>query len=296
MKMIMQEVDKIEVIESLKNEDFSWALKEMNVEKFWENTKGENIKIAIIDTGIDMNHIDLKDNIKATINMHNRTTDVTDSFGHGSHVAGLLVGKNTGVAPEAELYIAKVLDDKGNGSMANVLDGITFAINYEVDILCMSLGVPHKLPKILIDRIEEAYRNNITIVCASGNSNINQVEYPAFLENVIGVGGVDKDLNRASFSNYGWEMDLVAPSTEILSTYKDGKYAKMSGTSMASPLVAGAIALIKSYFKKEYGKNLSPSEIKEILKSLNEEKTEELGYGFIDMCKILKICINISNK
>ena len=280
----MQQLGIIEIVNSLDGlPEIDWGVKTINAHKVWDKTMGEGVKVAVIDTGVDMTHPDL--NIKASVNMHTRTTNVTDEFGHGTHVAGLIAGKNTGVAPKSDLYIAKVLDGEGRGSMANVLDGITFAINYKVDILCMSLGTPRELPLILKDRIEQAYREGITIVCATGNSNVNSVEYPAVYDNVIAVGGINKDLERASFSNYGDGTDLLAPSVEILSTFKDNNYARMGGTSMASPLVAGGIALIISHYRNQ-GIELSPSDIRDILLQLGK-RTRDFGYGILDLGKIL---------
>lgn len=284
--MIHRGIDNIKIINSLDDmSNTNWGISAIKADKLWNKTMGENVKIALIDTGVDVKHQDISESIKLTINMHNRTTDVTDIYGHGTHVAGLLVGKRTGIAPKAELYVAKVLDDKGNGSMANILDGITFAINLNVDILCMSLGIPYELPQILEERIQSAYRKGITIVCATGNSN-SSVEYPAKLKNVIGVGGIDKDLNRAKFSNYGYDMDVVAPAVDILSTHLENKYAYISGTSMASPLVAGGIALVKSYYRQK-GIEISPNEMLDLFKKINNKKTEEYGYGVFDLTKLI---------
>jgi subtilisin family serine protease len=287
-QLLDSKLNEVKIIEDVKPNTVDWGIKAINADKVWRKTQGEGVKIAIIDTGIDVNHPDLKDNIKGAINMFDHTTDVTDDWFHGTAVAGIIAGSGKagvkGVAPKAELYIAKVLDKNGNGSLANVMDGITFAINYEVDILCMSLGVTQKLPPILEERIKEAHRNGITIVCATGNRN-TAVEYPAYYDEVIAVGGLNKDLERAEFSNYGWETDVVAPAVEILSTYPDGKYVKASGTSFSSPLVAGAIALLISYHRKK-GKELTPDEIKTIL---TQEKEREIytGYGIIDIRKLL---------
>lgn len=284
----MEQLEKVEIINSIDNLDVDWSLQVLNIPKIWSKTRGEGVSIAVMDTGVDMRHRDLIKSVKGNINMHNKTRDVTDEHGHGTHVAGLIAGSNTGVAPETELYIAKVLNNKGLGTMANVLDGITFAINYNVDILCISLGITSNLPIIMQERILEAYNHGITIVCATGNSNTN-VEYPAFYDHIIGVGGVNRNLERAEFSNYGNGIDFVAPSTEILSTYKDSNYARMSGTSMASPIIAGIIALIISYNRKK-GIELSPREIKEILiNNANKEWNEYVGWGLIDTKKIFNI-------
>jgi subtilisin family serine protease len=282
----MRELHEVEILDE-KPEGLDWSLEAINVKNAWDATKGEGVKVVVIDTGIDMTHPDF--NLKMTVNMHNRTKNVTDDYGHGSHVAGLIAGEYTGVAPNVDLYIAKVLDNKGHGSMANVSDGITMAINIKADILCMSLGVPYDLPVAVKQKLEDAHSRGMTIVCAVGNSGKNKVEYPAFYDYVISVGGVGKDLKKASFSNFSKEVDIVAPAVEVLSTYKDGNYARMSGTSMASPLVAGAIALLISDAKNK-GINLSPKDIKNIIATrLNEKHSYDYGWGVLDVAKLLKL-------
>lgn len=259
-----------------------WGLSIIGIPQAWTKTKGEGVNVAVIDTGVDMSHPDLKNNIKSAIDMHTKTIGVTDDYGHGTMVTGLI----TSVAPMANLHVAKVLDAKGLGSMGHVMDGITFAINNQVDILCMSLGVNRRLPLILEERIREAHRQGIIIVCATGNDGVKPPEYPAFYDFVIGVGGIDKDGNRATFSNFGTEMDIVAPAVDILSTHLDGKYSRMTGTSFASPLVAGGIALMKSHYRQK-GKELTHADVIELFKGLSERKTKEYGYGIFDLTKLM---------
>jgi subtilisin family serine protease len=284
--MIMKELNDVEIFQSLPD-DSNHALKMINVEEAWKKTKGKGVKIAVIDTGVDMTHPDLIHSLRIMINMHNRTTDVSDEYGHGSHVAGLLTGLYTGVAPEADLYIAKVLNDEGQGTMANVSDGIAFAINCGVDVLCMSLGVPFDLPTALKQKLYDAEAKGITVVCAVGNGNKNTLEYPSKYDEIVAVGGVDENYQRARFSNFGKEIDIVAPSVNILSTYKDNNYAKMSGTSMASPLVAGAIALLIADSRSK-GIELKPKEIREIISTrLNLDHSYDYGWGVLDVAKLL---------
>jgi subtilisin family serine protease len=274
-----------EILDSIDIGVTDWGLDIINAPSFWDITKGEGVKVAVIDTGIDTEHPELKHAIKKTIDLRGHTGNVNDEFGHGTHVAGLIAGLNTGVAPSSELYIAKVLDDYGFGDMMNIMDGITFAINHEVDILCMSLGITRELPMAVKQRLLKAHKQGISIVCASGNRGFNGLNYPSFYDEIIAVGGIDKNLERASFSNYGKELDVVAPAVDILSTYKDGKYARLTGTSMATPLVAGGIALIKSHYRKQ-GIELSPIEIKNMIKKLGK-KNHYVGHGVFDLEKLI---------
>lgn len=273
-------LNRVEIINN-PNEHLNWGLEAINARKMWDKTKGEGVKVLIIDTGIDTNHKDLKHAYKYGINMFEKSNNVTDEYGHGTHVAGIIAGLSTGVAPNVDLYVAKVLNDKGLGSMASVMDGITSAINLNIDVLCMSLGINRELPIILKERIALAYDSGINIVCATGNDGIDKPLYPAFMNEVIGVGGIGRDLTMAEFSNYGEQMDILAPSVEILSTYKDGQYAKMTGTSFASPFVAGAIALLISYNRKR-GIELKPEDIRYKLKYLKDNNN-----GIMDLSKLM---------
>jgi subtilisin family serine protease len=260
-------LEKREIVDSI-TDDLDWGLKAINAPEVWMKTKGEGVKILLIDTGIDTDHKDLKDSFKIGYNFFERNNDVEDVEGHGSHVAGVLVGKHTGVAPEAELHVVKVLNNSGKGTFASVMDGITYAINYRFDIICMSLGIPFEPSSFFQERFAQAHNAGITMVCATGNQGDSEALYPAKMNEVIAVGGLDKELSVASFSN--GEYDVLAPSVEILSTYMNGKYARLTGTSMASPLVAGSIALMISHYRKQ-GRELTPSEIKNRIKSLENQ-------------------------
>lgn len=280
-------INDIEIVDSIDDGYIDWGVNAINAPSVWHLTKGEGVKVAIIDTGIDTNHREFEGKIKGKFNMlGDKGTDVTDGYGHGTHVAGLIAGERTGVAPNAELYIAKVLNDRGYGSYANILDGISFAINNKVDILTMSLGMNDKLPLILEKKIRLAISRGITIVCATGNAGKKPIDYPARYDEVIAVGGLDRDLRRADFSNFELrKIDTSAPAVEILSTWKDNNYARLTGTSMASPLVAGGLALVKSYYRKK-GVELSPQDMKQMLTNLGEYDRWH-GYGLFDLTKLI---------
>lgn len=271
---MINNVDNIKILDNLED---SWSLEAINLKDIQKITKGEGVKIVTIDSGADVNHVEYKDRVKSTFNMIDKNYDVTDDLGHGTHVAGLLVGENTGVAPMADLHVIKVLDKNGEGMMGDVLDGITHAINIKADVLCISLGIQNDMPLIIKQRIIQAYEAGITIVCSVGNDSSPKPRYPASMSEVIGVGGLDKDMNLAKFSNRGY--DVLAPSIDILSAHKDGKYAIMSGTSMASPLVAGAIALLISHYRKH---NIKLS-VKDIMNILNKN----LDSKKLDLSKII---------
>ena len=281
-------IGQVKIIDSIDDGYIDWGVETINAPKLWKYTKGEGVKVVVIDTGIDMEHEDFSGRIKGTVNGFDKSTRlVTDDYGHGTHVAGIIAGAKTGVAPEVDLYVSNVLDSSGRGTVATVIDGISYAINIKADILCMSLGMPKKLPQIMEQRIKKATQEGVIVVCATGNNGVQSVNYPASYDYVIGVGGVDKDLNRANFSNYGFDMDIVAPAVDILSTYKDNKYAVMTGTSMASPLVAGGLALVKSYFRNK-GIEISPKEMREYFYFLRKNRDRYVGHGLFDVDRFVK--------
>ncbi|MCD7910908.1 S8 family peptidase [Bacillus velezensis] len=270
-----------------------WGLKAIHVEEAWKKTKGKGIKIAILDTGVNANHPDLAGNIKEVADFTGSKSGAEDVQGHGSHCAGIIAGVENqfgiiGVAPEAELYCGKVLGDNGSGSYDSIAKGIEWAIKKEVDIISMSLGSSTKPPELLHKLIRQAYDKNILIIAATGNEN-SEICYPALYDEVIAVSAVDKSLQHAQFSNHGMKNEITAPGVDIVSTYKNGGYAKLSGTSMATPMVAGAAALIIARYRDLF--NGSTPEIKsayEILDRMTTDLGEEgrdewYGEGIINL-------------
>lgn len=265
------------------------VLKDMDIDEMWAKTKGEGVKIAIIDTGIDTDHPDLKHAIKKTYNSFNGSTNVNDVQGHGTHVAGV-IGANgvmVGVAPEAELYIVKALGDDGGGSSLSLAKGIEWCIEQDVDVISMSLGSQGSA-QMVSDILQDAVDKNIIPVCAAGNdANGNKerisIDYPAAYKHTIAVGAIDTSNNHANFSSIG-NVDVVAFGVRVLSTYKNSSYAMLSGTSMATPYISGAIALLQGVAKARLGRRLTLDEVKTILainaRDLGDPgKDKVYGYG-----------------
>ncbi|AZQ48053.1 serine protease [Bacillus sp. GX] len=274
----------------------------------WEKSaKGKDIVVAVLDTGCDMNHIDLKDRI---IGGRNFTKDYEgdpniylDNNGHGTHVAGTIAATENGVgvlgvAPLAKMLVLKVLAGDGSGSYEQIIEAIHYAVNWRgpnkerVRVISMSLGGPQDVPE-LHEAIQNAVKQDVLVVCAAGNNgdcddNTEELDYPGAYAEVIEVGAVNLERKIACFSNSNQEIDLVAPGDKILSTYLEGKYAVLSGTSMATPHVAGALALLIKQCEREYGRKLSEPEIyAQLIKRtvpLGYERTSE-GNGLIDLLK-----------
>jgi major intracellular serine protease len=242
--------------------------------QIWNQTKGKGIKVAVLDTGCEVNHPELRERI---VGGRNFTDDdrsnpdiFTDYNGHGTHVAGTIAAQENGggvigVAPEADLLIVKVLNKRGSGQYEWIIKGILYAIEQKADIISMSLGGPADVPE-LHNAIKAAVKENILVVCAAGNEgdgddSTNEFAYPGCYNEVISVGAINLDRDSSDFTNSHNEIDLVAPGEGILSTYLNGKYATLSGTSMAAPHVSGALALIKDYANMHFERPLSEPEL-----------------------------------
>ncbi|MEM2143135.1 MAG: S8 family peptidase [Candidatus Thorarchaeota archaeon] len=220
-----------------------------------------DVDVAILDTGIDLDHPDLMANIAWGYDaVRGRTAD--DGNGHGSHCAGIVGAiKNgigvVGVYANVDLYAIKVLGPSGTGTYADIIEGIYAACKGpdgkegtadDADVISMSLGGSTDNVD-LHNAIIHAYNMGIVIVAAAGNSgdgnpSTTEISYPAAYPEVIAVGATDSSDNIASFSNSGYYVEVAAPGVSIYSTYKNGGYATLSGTSMACPHVSGLVALI----------------------------------------------------
>lgn len=273
----------------------------MKASQVWEESKrGQGVVVAILDTGCQVDHPDLKDRI---IGGRNFTTDNNsdpdqfgDNNGHGTHVAGTIAavedGKGiVGMAPLVSLLILKVLDSSGGGGYQNLINAINYALEWQgpegqkVRILSMSLGGETDDPA-LHAAIVQAVDAGVLVVCAAGNTGQVERQFPGGYNEVVGVGAVDFDKKLAAFSTMNKEIDVVAPGVGILSTYPDNRYAVLSGTSMATPHIAGAAALIINQCEQDFERTLTETEIYAQLckrtSALGYKKIKE-GNGFLDL-------------
>jgi subtilisin family serine protease len=290
----------------------SWWLKDVGVKAVHDaNDTGLGIKIAILDTGIDYKHPDLAPNYKGGYNFISNNNDPMDDNGHGTHVAGIIAAAGTngfhaisGVAPRASIYAVKVSDSNGKGSFDTLIEGINWAITHKMNIITMSI-TSEDGSLALQKAIDVAYNNyGIILVSAVGNgydygydtAGLHEILYPAGYPQVIGVGSVDSNNNRSPFSLTGSNVELVAPGSQIVSTWIGGGYEVLSGTSMATPFVTGAIALLldtnETSWKKDGYTNgdgkWTNYEIRNLLdktaKHLGETsgRNREFGYGLLN--------------
>jgi subtilisin family serine protease len=277
---------------------------------------GARVKIAIVDSGANYDHPDLDDNfdpLKRGYDFVQDDDDPMDVYGHGTHVAGTACAEDNGfgvvgVAPGCALYSLRVLDDNGFGSLSDVIAAMQWAVDKEMQVANLSLGWdrnPGDLFKLAFDNAWEA---GVVIVAAAGNSgNLagrgKSVIYPALYDSVIAVAATDAYDVRASFSSTGDEVELAAPGVSVLSTWNDSSgyydpkpicldsvcyYKEGSGTSMASPHVAGTAALIiASGIVDANGNGRVNDEVRQrLLKTADDlgalGRDPQYGFGLVD--------------
>lgn len=217
----------------------------------WDITKGKGIKVAVVDTGIDYTHPDLK-NYRGGISFVPTETDPKDHNRHGSHVAGTIAASMNdfgviGVAPSAYLYAVKVLGSAGQGNWSWLIAGLDWCITNKMQVVNMSLGSPTAAPTAVESICNLAWENGLILVAAAGNEGTQKpVGYPAKYNSVIAVSAIDSSNVIAPFSCTGPEVEVCAPGVNITSTVPGGGYSSLSGTSMATPHVAGVAALALS--------------------------------------------------
>ena len=238
-------------------------LPQIGVPDAWSTSTGaDDVVVAIIDSGFDLTHPDLAGvDVVSPRNETWNTTDIVDTYGHGTHVAGTIFARTdnatgiAGIAPDATLMPIKVLDDGGYGWISDVLDGVDWARTHGADIINLSLGgslLPEQ--QVLFQSTFTAAREaGILVVAASGNGGSPLMYFPAGLDGVVSVGAVDATDTVAEFSTFNRAVDLSAPGVDTLSTSLTGPvgeivdpsgYTRLAGTSMASPHVAGVAALV----------------------------------------------------
>lgn len=281
----------------------SWFLEVIQANVAWSTTYGsDSVLIAIADDGFDLNHPELAGRHLYERNSLNRSNDVFTYKAsiHGSHVAGLAIGnKNnnsgvSGVAPDCKFVPIQVSSNKGIMSSTAIVDAILYGINQKVDVINLSLGMkfspvvatfPVSVQRDMIANIlkdEEAFwnelfdltqENNVVVVIAAGNDNVLAGLDPMQRSaNTIKVSAVNFSLRKASFSNYGDFTSISAPGQQIYSSIPNGQFEYLDGSSMAAPLVAGAVALIRSIKP-----DMSPSDIKNLLVNTGRVLSSDIG-------------------
>jgi serine protease len=296
---------------SVPNDPFygqQWNLRSINVETAWNETHGEGVTVAVIDTGVSQVP-DLKDTeFVSGYDFVNDRAEASDDNGHGTHVAGTVAQSTNngygvaGVAYNAKIMPLKVLSAGGGGTIADIAEAIKFAADNGADVINMSLGGGGE-SQLMQEAIDYAYNKGVVIVAAAGNSGQNSAGYPARYPKVIGVAALDPTGNKTPYSNFGAGVDIAAPGgltvgentaggilQETIDPETGGStFAAFQGTSMASPHVAAIAALVKASGITE------PEDITRILKESARKVTEDplnhFGAGHVDAGNAVQLAL-----
>jgi serine protease len=280
-----------------------WNFRSINVEQAWDETKGDGITVAVIDTGVSK-----VPDLKATkfiegYDFVNDRVDASDDQGHGTHVAGTIAQSTNngygvaGIAYEAKLMPIKVLAASGGGTIADIAEGIKFAADRGANIINMSLGGGGE-SKLMQEAIDYAHKKAVVIIAAAGNSNQNASAYPARYPHVISVAATDAAGQKAPYSNFGAGVDIAAPggsnTGKILQNTIDPRtgesaFLEFQGTSMAAPHVAGVAALIEASGVSE------PEQVRQVLlqsaRKVQEDPLNHYGAGHLDASASVKLAL-----
>ncbi len=281
------------------SEVYDWGLLDLNIPSVHKKTMGEDIKIAIIDSG-KSEHFETINNTIAAKNF-SKTVAVTDKNSHSTFIAGIIAAEKNnegiiGVAPKAKLYFAKAMDDAGRGDPSSLTKAIIWCVQQKVDIISISAGMFFDF-KPMHKAVKEAYAKNIIIVAAAGNTGTRHydVAFPARYSEVIGVAAYDQQRQAAKFSSRGINVACAMPGVDIYSTHLNNQFCKSNGTSFACPILAGICALILSQHRKlrEHVNTPcnTPRQMLEHLQkyAINLGDKKSVGFGTIDTTPMFEL-------
>lgn len=267
-----------------------WALSKINIFRLWQiTTVTEDVLVAILDTGIDPDHQDLNGLIIAEANFTDNSSPA-DSYGHGTHIAGIIAAKNdgtgiVGVAPGCRLLNVKVADDMGRCQASALAEGIIWAVNNGASVINISLEIKEPSPQ-LEEAVNYAWSRGTVIIAAAGNNGSQSPVYPAYYKNCVAVAAIKPDDNLAPLSNYGDWVDVAAPGFDIYSTLPNNGYGYKTGTSFATAYVSGMAALLFNVVTDANGDGRLNDEVRAVIETgCQEIGITGVGRGQIDAGK-----------
>ncbi|AWI04331.1 S8 family peptidase [Clostridium drakei] len=279
---------------------YEWDIGYTESNKAWSliNQKRE-VKVAVVDTGVDYNHVDLKNRVLKDLgyNFINNTSDTMDDNSHGTHVSGIIAAEAnnkqgiSGITGSLDVKIipVKVLNSKGEGQSDIIAKGIEYAADKGADIINLSFGCDEESTDIE-DAIQYARNKGVFVVAAAGNDNENcDNSSPAGEVGAYTVAAINTSYRKSYFSDYGNSVEIAAPGEEIVSTVPGNKYEAWDGTSMAAPVVSGIAAMVKAE-----NPSITPSEMEDILNKsavdiMQKGKDKYTGYGLVDAYKAVQL-------
>jgi len=243
-----------------------WGVRHIRAPQAWGKSTGLGVRVGVIDTGVDYRHPDLQQSIERGINLIYRTVPPYDDNGHGTHIAGTIAAANRmhgmiGVAPRASIHPVKAFDRNGTAFVSDIILGIDWCVRNHMHLVNMSFGMQNRSSSLL-QAVTNANRSGVVVIASSGNDgHSKEIDYPARYDDTIAVGATNRQGRVASFTNRSSAIDIYAPGDKVVSAWLGGKYREMSGTSMATSHVSGAIALLLAHKP-----GLTAAQVKEIVK------------------------------
>jgi len=294
--------ESIEIHRNLQGQAIPYGIELIKARDVWANyNQGENVRVCVMDTGVDRDHPDLDSD-----RLFGSDSDLLvqpwwrDVDGHGTHVSGTIAASNNnegvvGVAPGAEIFTARVFSTNGQFYSSNIITALQACKDGGAQVISMSLGGPYAIGYELQAYTDLHEKFGIITVAASGNTGGTDLLYPASYDNVISVASVDWNSDRSSFSTKNSKVDVAAPGSSILSTWGNGGYAAVSGTSMACPHVSGVVALMLSA-----NPSATPAQIFAALEASSENPNTEgrdndMGHGIVNALAAVEEILDLSD-
>lgn len=281
--------------------DQQWYLPNVKAPDAWDKSLGDGVVVGLVDSGVDLDHEDLADNILPDgWDFGDDDDDPTDELGHGTQVCGVIAAIQnnelgiSGIAPECKILPLKVnIDGLNEIEDANVAEAIVYATDHGANIINLSLGWPEGDIPVIMDAIDYASGKGVLLIAAAGNAN-GPVWFPANQNNVIAVSATDNADEKANNSASGPELDLVAPGVSIRTTYPGDAYTIASGTSFSAPIVSAVAALLLSPYP-----HLTRNQLKEYLMTRaddlgDEGKDDRYGYGKVNALKTMDPLVSLA--
>lgn len=268
----------------------NWGFDKLEIQKYWNLSTGKNVRIAILDSGIP-DHQDLIINRALSRNFVKGESGL-DHFDHATAVVGILNAQLSfqnaeGICPDAEIICLKVLDHDGGGEESEIYEALEYCLEIRPDIVNLSFGTQEKLNRNFEGILLRLKQAGIIVACASGNSNLSKLDYPASSDHTIAIGAIDQTNTRTTFSSYGSGIDFVFPGINLYTTCGTNRYCYVTGTSFAVPIFVGILALYLGYLKNKFFSHTSEEIIEEMKKcavDLGAIGLDELyGHGSIDL-------------
>ncbi|MFJ9034186.1 type VII secretion-associated serine protease mycosin [Streptomyces sp. NPDC102274] len=296
-----------------KYEGRPWSLQRVQLDELWTQSRGKGVRVAVIDTGVDIKNPQLKDAVdtKSGRNMmdpdlkddngdkleRGKEDGTTDTVGHGTKIAGIIAARPTtgtgfvGLAPEATIIPIQQNDADGNGTALTLADAINYAVREDADVINISQDTANAVEPtpVLKQAVNHALNAEVVVVASAGNDGLGgnvKETYPASYDGVLAVASSDRNNERAAFSQSGEFVGIAAPGVDMVSTVPGGGHCADNGTSFSAPYVAGVAALIKSKHK-DWTQQQIVAQIQQTAERSTAGRDRLVGWGVVDPVRAL---------